>query len=171
MTNPIQINSEALDKFLEEDLGSFLQDTKHINETVNSLAVDTFSGNAPEQITLALQGFLERGSSVLETMEIYCNNMPDAESVNAFSSLISSLSSAINNIASVHQKLQDHQNKIELGQKNHEWKMKEIEFRERIKASIKAETISGNPEGGKTTEQLVEFNTNDIIDRIVKKND
>jgi len=170
MSKDVNINAEALDEFLKGDLGDFLSDTKAVTQQVESLEVSSFTGDTPLAITKTVESFLERGASVLETMEIYCNNMPDSESVSAFASLISSLSSAINNIASVHNKIQDHQNRIELEERKHELKMKEIEFRERIKATVKAEAGPGEVIPGESAEELVEYNTHDIINQIVEIN-
>lgn len=162
MNNPVNIGSEALNEFLAGDLGDFLQDTKEISKNVENMAMTT--GGTPEAITKTLESFLEQGSSVLETMAIYCNNMPDAESVSALSSLISSLTSAMNNIASLYKRDQGHLDKLELEQKKHENKLKEIAFRE----SIKARKGEPGETGEETAETLVEYNTADAIDRIMQ---
>jgi len=170
MSEEIKINNQALDDFLHGDLGEFLATTKNIDETVKTIQIAKESGlPTPEGVTLALEGFLEKGASVLDTMAIYCNNMPDSESVNSFASLMNALSRAINNIATLYKNEQSHRNRLELEDKKHEYKMKEIEFRERLKATNKnLETGEGTLEGLEEAEVMVEVSTSDIIEQYIK---
>lgn len=165
MQNNVQINSNALDDFLKQDIGDFIQTTKSIDDTVKKMSVAQSNGElSPVGVHQALEQFLDQGASVLETMTIYCNNMPDAESVNAFASLISSLSGAMNNIANLYKTEQTHRNRIELEEKKHELKLKEIEFKERIKVAKQ----DGDPiVGADEAETMVEVNTASIVNQLI----
>jgi len=174
MKEPININSDTLDKFLENDLGGFLSESKKITSSLNNvdlssseLAINNYDALS---ISNSIQSFLSRGETVLETMQLYCNNMPDPESVNAFSALITALSSAINNIAAVQNKLQDHKNRLELEEHKHNLKLKEIEFREKIKQQNKQDTPGdlNNLDKDTSTTNLLKFNTSSIIEQITK---
>lgn len=167
MDNNVNINSAALDEFLKTDIGDFIQTTKSIDNTVKEMSVARAAGElSPAGVHEALSSFLEQGASVLDTMTIYCNNMPDAESVNALSSLINSLSSAMNNIANLYKTEQSHKNRLELEERKHELKLKELEFKERLRASSKKDGDRGLVEGD-NVEALVEVNTADIIQKVM----
>lgn len=169
MSNDTQINNAALDEFLSGDIGEFLAATKNIDETVKEMTVAHENGLAStDAVHQALASFLTQGESVLETMTIYCNNMPDAESVNSFASLMNALSGAINKIANLYKVDQQHRNRLELEDKRHDNKMKEIEFKERLKNSKK----DGDPTvlGEEDAETMVEVNTADIVEQIINSN-
>jgi hypothetical protein len=162
----VKISNEALDDFLKGDLGDFLSTTKNIDEQVKTLQVAQANGlPTPEGVTLALEGFLEQGSTVLETMTIYCNNMPDSESVNSFAALLNALSGAINNIASLYKTEQTHRNRIELEERKSELRMKEIEFKERLRAKNKPGETAANIE--EDSETMIEFSTADVVNQLI----
>lgn len=163
MKDQVNIGNDSLEEFLKNDLGDFLSDTKEISKNCENLALAP-AGSSSELVMQSLERFLEQGSSVLETMTVYCNNMPDAESVSAFASLIASMSGAMNNIANVFKREQDHINKLELEEQKHKNKLIEIEFRETVKARAK-ETVPG--ETMEQADTLLEYNTADIIAQIV----
>lgn len=166
MNDEVKISSDALDEFLSSDVGEFLKTTQSIDNTVREIQVAKEAGlPTPEGIASSIETFLQQGASVLETMTVYCNNMPDAESVNALSSLINSLTSAINKIANLYKTEQTHRNRIELEEKKHELRMEEIKYKEQLKA-IKA----GGKDviGGEEPEEMVEFNTAEIVDQLAR---
>lgn len=165
MNNDIKINNDALEEFLSSDVGEFIKSTKSIDNTVREMAVSSANGTfSTEGVTAALESFLEQGTSVLETMTIYCNNMPDAESVNSLASLLNALSGAIDKIASLYKAEQSHRNKIELEEKKHELKLKEHEFKERLKLKRKDDTI----DAGDASTTCIPISTADIVDQITK---
>ncbi len=166
MNNDVKINSSALDEFLKQDIGDFIQTTKSIDNTVKEMSVAQSKGElSPAGVQASLEKFLDQGGSVLETMTIYCNNMPDAESVNAFASLINSLSSAMNNIANLYKTEQTHRNRIELEEKKHELKLREIEFKEHIRVAKKdGDPIIGEEDDAET---MVEVNTASIVNELI----
>lgn len=169
MGDEIRINNEALDAFLKDDLGDFLKSTKSIDETVKTIQIAHEQGvMTPEGVTQALEDFLQKGSSVLDTMTIYCNNMPDAESVSSFASLITALSGAINNIAALYKTEQAHRNRLELEEKRHELKMREIVYREKLRSASKTKDANGN-ENDDDTETMVEVSTADIVNQIFER--
>jgi hypothetical protein len=162
-----KINNDALEEFLAGDVGDFLKSTKSIDNTVKEMQVAQSAGlPTPEGVTVALEGFLEQGKSVLETMTIYCNNMPDAESVNSLASLMNAMSGAINKIAALYKTEQAHRNRIELEEKKHELKMKEIEFRERLRATNR-DNETGNEVLGDNSEEMIPVNTADIVNQLI----
>lgn len=166
MPGDVNISSEALEEFLKGDLGDFLETTKSIDKTVQTIQMTQEQGLVtPEGVTKALEDFLEKGASVLDTMTIYCNNMPDAESVNAFSSLMNSMASAINRIAALYKTEQAHRYRIELEEKKHELKMKEIEYREKLKTKNRNPEATDDEEDGET---MVEVSTKDIVDQLIR---
>jgi len=161
-----EINSEELNRFLSEDLGDFLSDTKEIATRADSaLAKVTDGENIEDGIVKSLEGILDRGNSVLETMTIYCNNMPDAESVTAMAALLNALTGALSNVSSLYKAEQQHRFKIELEERKHELKLIEIEHREMIKAKAR-ELAPGAGGKQEQADDMYEFNTNDIIDRL-----
>ena len=166
MTEPVKINNQALDDFLAGDLGDFLSSTKDIDTTVKEMQVAQLNGvPTPAGVTAALEGFLEKGATVLDTMTIYCNNMPDSESVNSFASLMNSLTGAINNIAALYKIDQAQRNRLEIEDKKHEHKLKELEYRSRLKATLK-NAQPGDPQlGMKEADTMIEVSTSDIVDQ------
>ena len=167
MSKDVKINSDALEEFLAGDVGEFLKTTKSIDNTVKEMSVAHAAGRpTPEGVTIALEGFLEQGQSVLETMTIYCNNMPDAESVNSLAALLNALSGSIEKIASLYKTEQAHRNRIELENIKHENKLKEIEYRERLKASKK--DGEGEEVLGDNAETMVPVNTADIVNQLIE---
>lgn len=165
MSEEVNISNTALEEFLSSDLGDFLKTTKNIDKTINSLSIAKNNGDiTPAAITEVLEEFLVKGSSVLDTMTIYCNNMPDAESVNAFSALLNALASSINNVATLYKHEQSHRNKLELEEKKHELKLKEIEFRERLRATAKEGNSSELLEEPTT---MIEVNTANIVNELI----
>lgn len=170
MSDEVKINNEALDAFLKDDLGDFLRTTKSIDETVKTIQVAHEQGlTTPDGVMSAIEDFLQKGSSVLDTMTIYCNNMPDAESVSSFASLITALSGAINNIAALYKTEQAHRNRIELEEIRHEHKLKELAYREKLRAAgkNKGENKGENENTGDgESETLVEVSTADIVNQI-----
>jgi hypothetical protein len=158
-----KINNDALEEFLASDVGDFLKATKSIDNTVKEMQVAQSAGlPTPEGVTAALEGFLEQGQSVLETMTIYCNNMPDAESVNSFASLMNAMSSAINKIAALYKTEQQHRNRIELEEKKHELKMKEIAYKESFRTRKgDGEEIIVDENGN--AETMIPVSTADIV--------
>jgi len=175
MAKDINISNEALNEFLDSDLGDFLSSTKSIDHTVKEMQVAQMNGvPSPEGVTLALEGFLEKGATVLDTMTIYCNNMPDSESVNSFAALMNSLSGAINNIASLYKVDQAQRNRLELEEKKHELKMKELAYKEQLRASSKKAGETGGPaalaEGDDGATTMIEVSTSDIVDQYLLAN-
>lgn len=169
MGEEIRINNEALDAFLKDDLGDFLKMTKSIDETVKTIQVAHEHGvMTPDGVSAAIEDFLQKGSSVLDTMTIYCNNMPDAESVSSFASLITALSGAINNIAALYKTEQAHRNRLELEEKRHELKMREIAYREKLRSANKNKDANGDENEGES-ETMIPVSTADIVNQIFER--
>jgi hypothetical protein len=163
MPKDVQINNEELEKFLQGDVGEFLQSTQTIDNTIKEIEIARQNGlPTPEGISEKIESFLEQGSSVLETMTIYCNNMPDSESVNSLASLINALSGSINKIANLWKVDQQHRNRVELEQQRHENRMEEIKLKERLKSNRDCKDVMGN-----NAETMTEISTADIVEQLM----
>lgn len=158
----VNINNEELDKFLKGDIGDFLQTAESITDTVKDIQAAREAGlTTPEDLASSIESFLQQGASVLDTMTIYCNNMPDSESVNSLASLINALSGAINKIAGLWKTEQTHRNRLELEQQRHENKLKEITLKEQLKANRGGEVLGNN------AQDMIEVSTADIVDQLM----
>ena len=159
MTTPNAFNNDELTRFISEDLGGFLSETKAMTSIPDNTTPLISNNN---DITNTMAQFLEKGASVLDTMSVYCNTMPDAECVASMASLLNALTSTIDSISKMYKDEQAHLNKLELEEIKHKNKLKEFEFKEQLKHNKPGEDVVGD-----NVQSMVEFSTADIIQQII----